>query len=190
MSAADLADEELMLRYQAGDAAAFDILYGRHKGGIYRYMVRQCGGRAAAEELAQDVWLNLIRASAAYAPSAKFATYLYRLAHNRLIDHYRSQGNVVWLSADEDEAGDIVDALPAPPTSNPETQAENCDRAQRMTRAIMGLPPAQREAFLLQQESGMSVEEIGALTGVTFETAKSRLRYALTKLRAELKDLL
>src|SRR5437867_7431536 len=118
MSAVDLADEELMLRFQDGDAAAFDVLYGRHKGGVFRYLLRQCGGPGTAEELAQDVWLNLVRAHASYVPSAKFATYLYRLAHNRLIDHYRSQGNVVWLSADEEDAGEIVASLPAPPASH------------------------------------------------------------------------
>jgi len=190
MSAADLADEELMLRYQSGDAAAFDLLYGRHKGGVYRYLLRQCGGSAAAEELAQDVWLNLIRAHASYTPSAKFTTYLYRLAHNRLIDHYRSQGKVVFLSAEEEEGGDLIEAMPAPPASDPAHQADQRSSAQRMSAAIAALPAVQREAFLLQQESGLAVEEIATLTGVSFETAKSRLRYALAKLRAELKDLL
>jgi RNA polymerase sigma-70 factor (ECF subfamily) len=190
MSAADLADEELMLRFQAGDAGAFDILYGRHKGPVFRYLLRQCDGRGVAEELAQDVWLNLIRAVAGYTPSAKFTTYLYRVAHNRLVDHYRSQGNVVWLSADEEEGETLVEAIAAPASGNPEAQAENRDRGERLNAAIAALPPAQREAFLLQQESGMGVEEIAALTGVSFETAKSRLRYALSKLRADLKDLL
>src|SRR2546430_610627 len=183
MSAVDLADEELMLRFQAGDAAAFDLLYGRHKGGVFRYLLRQCDGRGIAEELAQDVWLNLTRAHASYPPSAKFAPYLYRRAHNGWTDHYRSRGKVVGLPADEEEGGALVEAFPAPAASNPETQADNRDRGVRLNAAISALPPAQREAFLLQQESGLSVEEIASLTGVNFETAKSRLRYALSKLR-------
>jgi hypothetical protein len=83
-------DEELMERYRDGDAGAFDLLYARHKGGVYRYMLRQCNDRGIAEELYQDVWTNLIRARAGYAVTAKFTTWLYRLAHNRLIDHYRA----------------------------------------------------------------------------------------------------
>ena len=78
-----------MLCYRDGDAGAFDALYARHKGGLYRYLLRQCREPAAAEELFQDVWMNLIRARARYTVQAKFTTYLYRLAHNRLIDHYR-----------------------------------------------------------------------------------------------------
>jgi RNA polymerase sigma-70 factor (ECF subfamily) len=190
MSAADVADEELMLRFQAGDAAAFDVLYARHKGGVYRYLLRQCSGTGIAEELAQDVWLNLIRARMSYAPTAKFTTYVYRFAHNRLVDHYRQQGRVTWLSADEESTHDIVEALPAPAANEPDARADGQERATRMQRAIAALPPVQREAFLLQQESGLSVDEIAAMTGVSFETAKSRLRYALTKLRTELRDLL
>ena len=86
---AESSDEELMLGYRDGDAGAFDVLYARHKGGLYRYLHRQCRDAAAAEELFQDVWMNLIRARTGYTVQAKFTTYLYRLAHNRLIDHYR-----------------------------------------------------------------------------------------------------
>src|SRR5436190_18395294 len=82
-------DEDLMLAYRDGNAAAFDQLYRRHKGPLYRYLLRQCRDAAAAEELFQDVWMNLVRARAGYTVTARFSTYLYRLAHNRLIDHYR-----------------------------------------------------------------------------------------------------
>jgi len=80
-------DEDLMLAYAAGDAAAFDVLYARHKGGVYRYLLRQCHHSGVADELFQDVWMNLIRARASYVASARFTTYVYKLAHNRLIDH-------------------------------------------------------------------------------------------------------
>ncbi|NBR29496.1 MAG: sigma-70 family RNA polymerase sigma factor, partial [Betaproteobacteria bacterium] len=96
-------DEELMERYRDGDAGAFDLLYARHKGAVYRYMLRQCGDRGVAEELYQDVWMNLIRARAGYAVTAKFTTWLYRLAHNRLIDHYRSRSGGVPVSYDADD---------------------------------------------------------------------------------------
>src|SRR5437588_12187066 len=98
-------DEELMLAYAAGDAAAFDALYARHKGHVYRYLLRQCRQGVAVDELFQDVWMNLIRARGSYTPSAKFATYLYRLAHNRLIDHYRASGRGRLAPPDDEPHG-------------------------------------------------------------------------------------
>jgi RNA polymerase sigma-70 factor (ECF subfamily) len=175
-------DEELMERYRDGDAGAFDMLYGRHKGGVFRYLVRQCGNRGIAEELFQDVWMNLIRARAAYTVQAKFTTYLYRLAHNRLIDHYRAQSGNAPASFD-DVDGPALGDVAAARNHDPAVSADVRQQAQRMLQLIENLPAAQREAFLLQQESDMSVEEIAQATGVSRETAKSRLRYALVKLR-------
>ncbi len=99
-----------MLCYRDGDAGAFDALYARHKGGLYRYLLRQCREPAAAEELFQDVWMNLIRARAAYTVQAKFTTYLYRLAHNRLIDHYRKVNQATVTSFDAED-GPAVEEL-------------------------------------------------------------------------------
>ena len=182
-------DEDLMLAYAAGDAAAFDALYARHKGGVYRYLLRQCRQGGVADELFQDVWMNLIRARAGYAPTAKFTTWLYRLAHNRLIDHYRASGHLTLVSADDEAHEDMVAAIPAARGDEPQPRAENRELGERLRTALAGLPPAQREAFLLQQEGGLSLAEIAELTGVGAETVKSRLRYALGKLRSELSDL-
>ena len=182
-------DEDLMLAYAAGDAAAFDALYARHKGGVYRYLLRQCRGGATAEELFQDVWMNLIRARATYAPTAKFTTWLYRLAHNRLIDHYRASGHLTLVSADDEAHEEAVAALPGARGDDPEVRTENRELGERLRAAVAALPPAQREAFLLQQEAGLSLAEIAELTGVGTETVKSRLRYALAKLRRDLDDL-
>jgi RNA polymerase sigma-70 factor (ECF subfamily) len=179
-------DEDLMLAYAAGDAAAFEALYARHKGGVYRYLLRQCRQGGVAEELFQDVWMNLIRARASYAPTAKFTTWLYRLAHNRLIDHYRASGHLSLVSADDDAHEELVAAIPAARGDEPQARAENRELAERLRAAVAALPPAQREAFLLQQEGGLSLAEIAELTGVGAETVKSRLRYALGKLRGEL----
>lgn len=171
-----------MERYRDGDAGAFDELYGRHKGGVYRYFVRQCGDRGVAEELFQDVWTNLIRARATYTVQAKFTTYLYRLAHNRLVDHYRSRPDGGFASFDTED-GPQIDAIPAPRGDDPAISADVKQQAQKLLALIDRLPAAQREAFLLQHESDMSIEEIAQATGVTRETAKSRLRYATAKLR-------
>ncbi len=188
-ASAATSDEDLMLAYAAGDAAAFDALYARHKGGVYRYLLRQCRQGVAVDELFQDVWMNLIRARASYTPSAKFATYLYRLAHNRLIDHYRASGQVRLVSADDEAHEEAVAALPAGRGVEPEVRAENRELGERLKGAVASLPPVQRDAFLLQQEAGLSLNEIAELTGVGVETVKSRLRYAVNKLRTDLSDL-
>ena len=171
-----------MLLYRDGDAGAFDALYTRHKGGLYRYLARQCRDPALAEELFQDVWMNLIRARAGYAVQAKFTTYLYHLAHNRLIDHYRKHGQAIVASFDAED-GPALEELPDDRAQPPEAAVDARRQAAELLEQIGGLPPAQREAFLLQQEGGMSVEEIAVATGVSRETAKSRLRYATAKLR-------
>jgi RNA polymerase sigma-70 factor (ECF subfamily) len=186
---ADSSDEDLMLAYGAGDAAAFDAIYARHKGGVYRYLLRQCRDAGIAEQLFQDVWMNLIRVRTTYQPSAKFTTWLYTLAHNRLIDHHRASGRVTLVSTDDENHADVVAALPASRRSEPESRAANRELGERLKDAVAALPPAQRDAFLLQQEGGLTLEEIAALTGVGAETVKSRLRYATNKLRAELADL-
>src|SRR5580704_11471729 len=150
-------DEDLMLAYVAGDAAAFDSLYARHKGGVYRYLLRQCRQGGVADELFQDVWMNLIRARASYAPTAKFTTWLYRLAHNRLIDHYRSSGHLTLVSADDEAHEDAVAALPGPRGDETSARAEARELGERLRAAVAALPPPQREAFLLQQEAGLSL---------------------------------
>jgi RNA polymerase sigma-70 factor (ECF subfamily) len=177
-----------MLRYRDGDAAAFDALYARHKGGVFRYLLRQCGNRSVAEELFQDVWMNLIRSRTAYTVQARFTTYLFRLAHNRVIDHYRSSAGRVPVSFDDEDCPDI-EAMAA---EEPCELGDTIDRkreARRLMALINGLPDAQREAFLLQQESGLSIAEIADATEVSRETAKSRLRYALAKLRQGMREI-
>ena len=186
---ADSSDEDLMLAYAAGDAAAFDALYARHKGGVYRYLLRQCRDAGIAEQLFQDVWMNLIRVRATYLPSAKFATWIYALAHNRLIDHHRAAGRATLVSTDDEQHADLVSALPANRRHEPESRAANRELGARLKDAVAALPPAQRDAFLLQQEGDLTLEQIATLTGVGAETVKSRLRYAMAKLRAELADL-
>ena len=156
-ASASPSDEELMLAYGTGDAAAFDALYARHKGGVYRYLLRQCRQPGVAAELFQDVWMNLIRARASYAPTAKFTTWLYRLAHNRMVDHFRASGHLTLVSADDEAHEDAVIALPAARATEPAARAENRELGERLRAALSTLPPVQREAFLLQQEGALSL---------------------------------
>ena len=138
---AESSDEELMLGYRDGDAAAFDVLYARHKGGVYRYLYRQCRDAAAAEELFQDVWMNLIRARAGYTVQAKFTTYLYRLAHNRLIDHYR-KNSVAAVSSFEDMEGETAEELPDDHALLPDAAHDSREQARRLLQLLAELPEA------------------------------------------------
>lgn len=171
-----------MQRYQRGDAAAFETLYRRHRDPVFRYFLRGCSDRERAAEMFQDVWASVVRSHASWQPRAKFTTWLFRLAHNRLVDDYR----LARLSTEPLEADLPVSA---PSHEQPEAQLSGQQKAQRILQVIQSLPPEQREAFVMQQESGMSLDQIGEATGVGRETVKSRLRYALAKLRQELSDV-
>ena len=176
-----------MKSYQKGQSKAFEFLYGRHKDPVYRYFLRQCGQTMQAEELCQDVWLGIIKARLRYKTTAKFTTYLYTLAHNRLIDFYRKHNKELPASYKNSD-DDPVDQLIASPSTRPDNQAHQQQQASLLQSLIHTLPEAQKEAFLLKEESGLTLEEIAFVTGVNQETAKSRLRYAFSRLRSGLGD--
>ena len=176
-------DEELMLAYGRGDAGAFETLYKRHRGRLYRFVLRalsnSAGHRSTAEELFQEAWIRVIEARGRYAPQARFTTWLYTIAHNLIVDHWRKKGLAIVPLDDER-------AVAAP--DNPARQAEARESVARLLQAIDALPAAQREAFLLHEEAGLTVAEIAAVTGAGEEAAKSRLRYAMAKLKAAVDD--
>ena len=179
-----------MLRYQAGDAAAFDELYARHRGALFRFITRQCRVRERAEEIFQDVWMSLIQAADRYRVEAQFRTWLYTLAHNKLMDYFRSNVRaeaVLYEFKDLDGEAETIDGV-ASRIDEPQVQAESREQGAAILRLLAALPAPQREAFLLYEEGGLSVEEIAAATGVSFEAAKSRLRYAVAKLREGLAE--
>lgn len=178
-------DEALMLAYAGGDAGAFESLYGRHKGGLFRFVLRSVKARGEAEELFQDIWMRVIEARGRYEPKAKFSTWLYTIAHHRLVDHWRARGlAVVSLDADEGAAPEPA----AAPSSEPHRIAEARDTLEVLAAAIAALPMAQREAFLLHHEGDLTVAEIAAATGTNEEAAKSRLRYAMNRLKEAIGD--
>lgn len=177
-------DENLMLTYCDGDTAAFESLYNRHKGGIYRYLKRQCNNEAIAEELFQDVWMKIINARQTYKATAKFTTWIYHIAHNRLIDHYRKNSRIP-ASYDDEESENIEDHCSADPV----TEINRARQAKKLLNCISQLPEAQRESFLLKEETGLSLMEIANVAGTSRETIKSRIRYALNALRRCLQRL-
>lgn len=183
---AEAPDEELMLAYQGGDAGAFQTLYTRHKGRLYRFMLRAVKNGGETDELFQDVWMRIIESRSRYAPSAKFTTWLYTIAHNRMMDHFRRHSLRAADGIDDVQAA--AEAIPLRAGEQPEALAETRADLRRLAAAIAALPHAQREVFLLHEEAGLSVPEIAEATGVNAEAVKSRLRYALQKLREALRD--
>lgn len=183
----DLSDERLMLAYRDGETAAFERLYGRYRTRLYRHLAHQCGDPRLAEDLYQDVWQNIISSRASYEPLAKFSTWIFRIAHHRLIDHYRRHSRDVASSYDEEAD---PEESPAPMQHNPAHAAESREITVRLAAALQVLPEAQRETFLMAEEGGLTLEEIANATGCGRETVKSRMRYATNKLRHSLKDLL
>lgn len=177
-------DETLMLAYGSGDTAAFEHLYSRHKGGIYRYLKRQCANEATADELFQDVWMKIIHARCRYKATAKFTTWLYHIAHNQLIDYYRKNSRIP-ESYDDTETNEIEDNN----SIDPVTDINRLRQAEKLLKCISQLPEAQRESFLLKEETGLSLIEIADVAGTSRETIKSRLRYALNALRRCLRSL-
>jgi len=181
-------DEGLMRAYAQGDAASFEQLYNRHERAVYRFLLRSLRTPSMADEMLQDVFLSVIRSASSYEPTARFTTWLYRIARNRLIDHWRSHDAVVLESLDEADGCDVpyVESLAAASSDQPEQIALDRRRAREFALAVEDLPAAQRETFLLHAESGLTLDQISAVTGCPRESIKSRFRYACAKLRARM----
>ena len=174
-------DSALMLRYRDGDVAAFEILYRRHRDAIYRYLLRLSGHRDTADDVFQDVWGKIVKARESYRPTAKFTTFLYRVAHNCFIDHVRrNQRHSRNVPFDPEFHGSQDETL--------EMSTERSLARERLATALGRLPDEQRDAFLLREEGGLSIDDIAAVTGCNRETAKSRLRYAVAKLRSAIDE--
>jgi RNA polymerase sigma factor (sigma-70 family) len=176
-----ISDEQLMLNFANGDSGAFETLYGRHKGPLYRYILRQVNlQQAAAEEIFQEVWSSVIDSRKRYTPSARFATFLYSLAHNRTMDHFRR--NAVRLVDPVDCDIDSLEGSAVDPAR--QVSAEDC--VELLQALVQTLPNDQRQVFVLRHEGVHLMEEIAEIMASTLEATKSRLRYAVKKLRNQL----
>jgi RNA polymerase sigma factor (sigma-70 family) len=180
-------DESLMARFARGEAAAFEVLYRRHEMRIWRYLKRHVGNRECANELMQEVWFGVARDAPRYQPTARFTTWLFTLAHNRMVDWFRSRRPLESLDALGIDAAEITRNTALDDTE-PFAATLARDQMAALFDALRQLPQDQREVFVLQIEGDLSVEEIARITGTAFETTKSRLRYARTKLRELLKE--
>jgi RNA polymerase sigma-70 factor (ECF subfamily) len=172
-------DEQLMKSYAGGSMEAFEHLYERHRGPLYRYILRLAGDPATANDLYQGSWEKIIRARGRYKASAPFKAWMYRIAHNHVMDHFRRQHPAGVVAPDE------VSSNQAQPDE--QTALEN--RHDDLLTAINSLPEEQKDTLVLKMESGLDLQTIAEVTGVNPETAKSRLRYAVKKLKQMLANL-
>ncbi len=184
MDAAVDPDATLMLAYAHGDVAAFETLYARHRGMLYRFLLRSVRDPHRTDELFQETWSRVISARSGYQPRAKFTTWLLQIAHNLMIDGLRRQRPM----AGSDEAEVVLAQLASPDREQPDHALSEFERRRNLQRAIEQLPHEQRTVVLLRLEQELSLEEIAAVTGAGRETVKSRLRYAMTRLREALSE--
>jgi RNA polymerase sigma factor (sigma-70 family) len=189
-------DDTLMAAYVRGEAAAFEQLYERHRMALYRFVRRLLGtaNAAQADEVFQDTWLRVVQARARWQPQgASFRTWLFTLAHHRAIDLLRKSGREVALDAHEGEDGEPwqPDAeawqhwpAPAASTLQGDELAFWRRAGEKLLACLDELPLAQRSAFLLHHDDGLPLADVAHALEVGFETAKTRLRYAMAKLHA------
>lgn len=168
-----------MCDFKTGDIAAFNLLYTRHKGPTYRYLLRQCHDNTLADDLMQELWAKLIKAKESYQPSAKFTTWLYKIAHNVVIDHQR-HFTVVSKAIDSEHD---IDASVDVSLNSPDKIIEINKQKQTIKDCLKKLPSAQLETFILKQETDLSLQHIADIVESSFEATKSRLRYAYDSLR-------
>ena len=183
-------DDDLMRAFAAGDAAAFEALYGRHQAALYRFVRRLLGSSASAQadEVFQDTWLRAIQARHTWQPQgAAWRTWLFTLAHHRAVDCLRKTGREVSIDRDDGSEPWEPDAEPWAGWPAAQSSAEDLSfwraAGQRLLDCLDGLPLAQKTVFLLHHEDGLSVDELARALELGFETAKTRLRYAMSKLR-------
>jgi RNA polymerase sigma-70 factor (ECF subfamily) len=170
-------DGALMARYRGGDGQAFEILYRRHRAPLYRFIAGQIRDRSAADEIFQEVWLAVVKGRERYRPTARFVTFLFAIAHRRIADRARKAIR---------RAETAIPADAPDRALGPARLAEGAALGTALAAALAALPPEQRATFLLRAEGDLTVAEIAAVTGVPFETAKSRLKYANRALREKL----
>jgi RNA polymerase sigma-70 factor (ECF subfamily) len=186
-------DDALMSAYAAGDASAFEKLYARHHAALYRF-VRRLLGRALsaqADEVFQDTWLRVVNARATWQPQgATFRTWLFTMANHRVIDLWRRSGREVSLDLDDESGPWEPDGSPWqqwPPPASPAPYGDELAfwrrAGERLLQCLDELPLPQRSTFLLHHDDGLPLDDVARALEVGFETAKTRLRYAMSKLR-------
>lgn len=188
----EASDEVLMLRYQRGDQDAFGALVRRYQVRVYNFVLRQVRSPAAAEDVAQEVFLRVVQRASAFKHEARFSTWLYTIARNLCVDQLRKSNLRRHPSLDQPIGNDgdgpaLGDQVPDSRQSV-ERQAAASQVASSILRAVEELSDEQREVFLLREVANLPFKEIAEVTATSENTVKSRMRYALEHLQAKLSD--
>ena len=187
-------DEQLMLAFKAGDARAFETLVRKHRAPVFNFILRLTGHRARAEDVLQETWLKVVRSAAGYEPKARFTTWVYTIARNLCVDSaqkesYRKADSLDAPVNSAEGEDRVVGDLVADGGASPDRGAHNVRLRPLLEQALRSLPEEQREVFILREYSGIAFKEIAVVTGVSENTVKSRMRYALEGLRGKLEAL-
>ena len=188
----DDADEDLMVLYQRGEVRAFELLLTRHRKPVYNFILRFIGDKETAEDLLQEAFMRVIKGAEAYKRQAKFTTWLYTIARNLCVDQTRRRKHRKHASLDapmdaSDDSGTLLDVIPSNEMAS-DRKSQNKQLHATMQRAIEALSEEQREVFLMREFLDMPFKQIADVVGVPENTVKSRMRYALEKLRLELDE--
>src|SRR5438105_1746802 len=181
-------DEELLAAYQQGDVGAFELLLRRYRAHLFTFLLRMLGDRERAEDLAQETFLRIVKGAQAWEHRARFQTWLYTIARNLCVDQSRRDRFRRADSLDQtgpDDEPPLVDSVPGR-EPGPDRGAENARLRPLLQKALLSLPPDQREVFILREQAGVPFKEIAEMIGVNENTVKSRMRYALEALRKTL----
>lgn len=188
----DVTDEVLMTRYQSGDRSAFALIVRRHKAPVYNFILRQIRQSTVAEDLTQDVFVRVIQNATEFRHSSRFSTWVYTIARNICIDHLRKMSLRRHPSLDQ-PTQDAEDGPTLGERTRDTHHAAEVDRAAigkelgvHIQRAVEGLPDDQREVFLLREVGNVPFKDIADMVGVSENTIKSRMRYALERLQKAL----
>ena len=177
-----LSDETLFSQFIKGDTSAFENLYNRYRESLYTYLLRSSGNHAEADDIYQDAWSRVIHAKVPFT-TGSFKAYIFKIARNLQIDSHRRSH--IHLVGDNDHIEEVADSKP---TMERQMDGEDC--GERLLSEVAVLPMEQRDAFLMKEETGLSLEQIATMLDVGRETIKSRLRYAMKRLREVLEDCL
>jgi RNA polymerase sigma-70 factor (ECF subfamily) len=183
-------DTRLMERIRDGDEDAVGELVERFQNELVGFFFHLCWDQLVAEELTQDVFVNVYRSRSRYLPTARVRTYLYRIAHNLWIDHVRRQRHHLSLDAGMgDRSLRLVDVLKSPDAADPDSLSRDEIIRQRIQESLDTLPEGQREVFVLANNHGMKYHDISEVLGIPEGTVKSRMHNAVCALRTDLRDL-
>lgn len=190
----DASDETLMVRYQRGDREAFTLLVRRHHRPLYNFVLRQLRQTTVAEEVTQEIFLRVVQNAREFKHEARFATWAYTIARNLCVDHLRKAAHRRHPSLDQplgpgDDKRSLGDVVASPEAhGDGERNAASTQMRAMLVQAVETLPEEQREVYLLRELANLSFKEIAEVTGVPENTVKSRMRYALDRLRVSLAD--